>query len=698
MEDNEAVRERYELGMDRIEELLETFLDGWQEEKQDAVYCGYFLIVAGFLKNIKEVYKLVNSGEIKSLSMEELEKWNKTLYAYMTGDGIEGVSYEYSYLNPDYAASILGKKDGKLLCFLFTELQGLIHYAFAQRLFDITIGMELFLEIYGYYREDEETAYKQAKEALYYYASDYCDIRMDYRVREMVDPKLSFATEIIMNSDLTDLRYLYRFGSYISKNEIQIAEYLNGLEEEAVIKLARTFTEGYRVGFINNKIDLSKKSVVNIRYNIGFERIIREAVKQFEAMGLKPAIYYEAVSSIHKKRNLKIGYCATSANRQYEYDHRFDNGLYFDKGFVERKLATYRQGFEHYKELASQYAGPAVLEIFGEHPFLAEDKENAITLSEKQQKLTVYYEREASLILNEYVKMEETSFTIMACPIPEIGADFQEIFDETVKVNTLDIDLYRSIQQKLIDCLDKGEYVHVKGRDNNLTDIKIMLHELENPEKETNFENCLADVNIPVGEVFTSPKLTGTEGVLHVNRVYLNDLDYKGLYLVFRDGMIVEYNCSNFPEKKKNLKFLEENLLCQHKSLPIGEFAIGTNTTAYAMGHRFQIFHLLPILIAEKTGPHFAVGDTCYKMSEDHKVYNPDGKEIVARENECSSQRKTDIEKAYFNCHTDITIPYDELGEIAVYTKAGDKMVIIENGRFVLEGTDELNKPLDGLR
>ena len=32
---------------------------------------------------------------------------------------------------------------------------------------------------------------------------------------------------------------------------------------------------------------------------------------------------------------------------------------------------------------------------------------------------------------------------------------------------------------------------------------------LNNPEKETNFENCLADVNIPLGEVFTSPKLTG---------------------------------------------------------------------------------------------------------------------------------------------------------------------------------------------
>ena len=77
----------------------------------------------------------------------------------------------------------------------------------------------------------------------------------------------------------------------------------------------------------------------------------------------------------------------------------------------------------------------------------------------------------------------------------------------------------------------------------------------------------------------------------------------------------------------------------------------------------------MPILIAEKTGPHFAVGDTCYSWSEDIKVYNPNGKEIIARDNEISLLRKEDPAKAYFQCHTDITIPYEELEEISVVTK-----------------------------
>ena len=49
------------------------------------------------------------------------------------------------------------------------------------------------------------------------------------------------------------------------------------------------------------------------------------------------------------------------------------------------------------------------------------------------------------------------------------------------------------------------------------------------------------------------------------------------------------------------------------------------------MGRRYGITDKLPILIAEKTGPHFAVGDTCYSYEEDLVTRNPDGKQIVAR-------------------------------------------------------------------
>ncbi len=113
------------------------------------------------------------------------------------------------------------------------------------------------------------------------------------------------------------------------------------------------------------------------------------------------------------------------------------------------------------------------------------------------------------------------------------------------------------------------------------------------------------------------------------------------------------------------------------------------------MAQKYDIGAKLPILIAEKTGPHFAVGDTCYSHAEDVKVYNPDGKEIVARDNEVSALRREDADKAYFNCHTDITIPYHELGSLTAVRADGTRAVIIENGRFVLAGCEELNVPLN---
>ena len=204
----------------------------------------------------------------------------------------------------------------------------------------------------------------------------------------------------------------------------------------------------------------------------------------------------------------------------------------------------------------------------------------------------------------------------------------------------------------------------------------------------------MADVNIPVGEVFTSPVLEGTDGVLYVSRVYLDGLEYRDLEITFRDGKITDYSCSNFDSPDEGRKYIFDNVLKNHQTLPLGEFAIGTNTTAYVTARKYGIEEKMPILIAEKTGPHFAVGDTCYSWSEDIRVCNPNGKEIMAKDNSVSILRKEDVSKAYFHCHTDITIPYEELEEISVVTKEGKNIILIKNGRFVLPGTEVLNEPL----
>lgn len=682
-EQNEQMRERYELVMDRIQQIV-------SEETVKGCVADYFTSCALFIGKLNQIVTLCMEDKLRGLTMEELRQMNHELYQDIIKE-----AYETSYANPTYAVKCLGDKNGQMLCYLYTELRSLIAPAFEGRIFELTILAELFVEIYNYFEEEDEYTYKDVKQAIYYYNFDYLDVMLEYRMREQMDPTLTFAKEIMLEQDLTDLRYLYYYGECVTENEIKTAQFMNSLSEEQIKDMAKTYVGGLQRGFEEQRLSIKEKKTVAVRYRLGFERMIAEIVRQFEAIGLEVILYRAATSSICKRQHLKIGYHSTSPNRQYDYDHRFDQGLYLDKAFIQRRLVCQRQAYETFKEWTGVFAGPSVVEVFGEENFEPINKDECIQLDEKQRKLSTEYNRDSSLLANEYVKSEEISFTMIAYPIPEIGEQFEAIFADTVKVNTLDNEEYKRIQQAIIDVLDTADYVHILGAGKNKTDLKINLWEVKDASTESLFENCTASVNIPVGEVFTSPQLNGTCGKLHVTRVFLNELEYLNLELDFMDGRIKDYTCSNFSSKEENRRFVKENLMYNHETLPIGEFAIGTNTTAYVMAQKYNISDKLPILIAEKTGPHFAVGDTCYKMSEDHKVYNPNGKEIIARDNEISLLRKTELEQAYFNCHTDITIPYDELKEISIVRKDGTKEIIIRDGKFVLPGTEELNKAFD---
>ena len=673
---------RYELAIERIENIK-------GENTVSEKYRDYFRTLADFALLVDKLKEKIENGEYYKLSIEELECWNTHLY-----DDVLGEHYKTSYANPAFATEKFGIEYGRLLSFLYTELRGVIPYAFEKKTEYLDILFELFIEVYNQFEEENEPEYEHVRQTIYWYASDYCDVFLADRIKEQIDPEDNFAVDLIMNSDFNDVRYLYYYGEYVSENEKRTAMHLNELPLETIQKMADVYTEGYRIGFVNTGKNLSKKATVNIRYTLGFERVIRIAIENFRKMGLKPTIYRAGVSVLTKRRHLKIGYYGGIANKQYEYDHKDDQALILDRQFMERKLEVMRTTYEQYKDLARRHAGPACMETFGEEPFTPVSKSEAVKLNDKQKEISLEYDSKSSQIVNNYIPGDERSFTIVAYPVPEIGDQYEEIFDEIIKINTLDAKVYEKVQQTIIDVLDQGTSVHILGNNGNHTDLRVQLYKLKDPKKETIFENCVADVNIPVGEVFTSPVLEGTNGVLHVSQVYLNELLYKDLEVTFSNGMVADYNCKNFEHELENKEYFLDNVLYRHPTLPLGEFAIGTNTTAYVAAKKYNIADKMPILIAEKMGPHFAVGDTCYSWAEDIKVYNPNGKEIVARDNSVSIQRKEDVSAAYFHCHTDITIPYEELKSIAVECADRKEIEIIRDGIFVLPGTEILNEPL----
>ena len=681
--------ERLELAMTRIQAIGEE-----QLTVQDAEFPweNYFIQVSAWMKDVYRFIEENEDGKTKDWCMDDWKKLYASVFAPIKTD------YEISYANPDVTEKAFGNVYGKVLSVLASEIYRSFSWYMMGNYEAVVSLWELFVEMYtAFVYSAEEHHLPKAEDlekSFYWYVSDYSDEMVSWRLHEQYEPDFCPIKSIIMNADLTDLRYLYAFGEYVSEVEIGTTNHLNALSQEEIDRMADTFVGGYIRGFKVMGVSLENKKYVTVRGSLGFERVLRSAVHKFREHGLEP-VFFPATTTLLSRRQVRIGYQGKSPNAQYDFDHCKDKALVYDRHLANRHLEVLKKAFEECKEWTGANAGPACFETFGEAPLEPVMKASACHYNAKQQKMEAEFSNLQAALTEQYIKSSEISFTIIAFPTPDIGEEYEAIFDEIMKVNTLDNDMYREIQQKIIDALDQGEYVYVRGKAPNRTAIKVCLHSLSDPEKETLFENCCADVNIPVGEVFTSPKLTGTEGLLHLPGVFLNDIYFKDLVLRFVDGKVASYNCGNTDDEAANLRLVKDYLLAGRDTLPLGEFAIGTNTTAYAAAEKYHMVDRLPILIVEKMGPHFAIGDTCYSRSEDHKVYNPNGKEIIARDNEISARRHEEGFEAYFNCHTDITIPYDEIAEIVVVDRDENMIPIIRDGRFVLEGTEELNIPLN---
>jgi aminopeptidase len=674
--ENDGAQEHYQSVLLNIKNIVAA-TEGSDHRGVKAPFMEYFNQAGRFILDLAEFEKRINHAYFENADFEALKAENRRLFAEITPE-----RYSRSYADPCYAVSRLGDHFGQALSYFYVRVRRSIQFAFQHKIFRIAELGNTFVDLFDLIR-DMGPVYEAVRAKVIEEPQNPKARDVKHELQENFSVDFGYFTDIVRASESGDLRYLFSYGRSISDAEIESARFIRQYPEEKIRSLSGQIAKSYATGFRRDNKDLSRKSTVRIFYAAGYERVIRRLMDDMLDLGLQ-----SVVGSIFSHK----------PNRQYEQDHKFDAALYLDDGYVTRAGHAFSDAYEQMERELAAYSGSVLLETFGEKPFVPDSKSAALRFSSEHHRLTQAYQNRRTEIVEKYMPRTETSFTIISFPSPEIGCGFRDIFDGVYTVNTLDAGKYERIQQSIIDELDKAEYVHVKGKDGSETDIKVKMHPLVDPSKQTNFMNCGADVNIPLGEVFTSPMLKGTSGVLHVEETFLNGLRYDNLKLIFEDGYISEYSCNNYERDEDNKKYIEENLLFPHKTLPVGEFAIGTNTLAYAMSKKYDILKVLPILIIEKMGPHFAVGDTCYRHTEDLPAYNDlDGKEIIARENEKSALRKEKPDEAYTYCHTDITIPYESIDFIAAITKDGSRIDIIRDGRFVLEGTRELNVPLNNL-
>ena len=323
---------------------------------------------------------------------------NRKLYEDILPD-----HYSLSYANPDYAVTKLGPLFGPILSAIYAELRGVIPCVFEGDETGTATFYELFLEVYGNFTGEELPKPETIRNIFKSYCEDYLPDFMAERVRSRVDPSQNFAVQIIMNADLSRTDYLYEFGEYVSENTLAAAEYINSLPEETVRDMAHTFAGECRLGLIGMSIDLSQKRTVEIGYDLGIERMVRCAIEEFAKMGLSPTIVRAPRRLVSRSLNLRNGCTGLIPNRQFDYDHRNDLGLFLDDEYVSKCLRAMQETYEGVKDSARVFAGTAVIETFGEGTFVPGKCEHAVTLSRYQQEKFTYMRNEVEKITNRYI-------------------------------------------------------------------------------------------------------------------------------------------------------------------------------------------------------------------------------------------------------------------------------------------------------
>ena len=147
----------------------------------------------------------------------------------------------------------------------------------------------------------------------------------EFKVRDSLGKGNDYIKYIIDNADMSDERSLYLYGENISDNELGTFRYLASLPEEEINLCASTYVNGYIESFRLAGIDLSAKRTVQVRYAVGFDRIVKEAVRLFRENGLEPVFMRNGAGRFGNK--MESTGCIDT-NPQFAYDHRYDNALY----------------------------------------------------------------------------------------------------------------------------------------------------------------------------------------------------------------------------------------------------------------------------------------------------------------------------------------------------------------------------------
>jgi hypothetical protein len=126
----------------------------------------------------------------------------------------------------------------------------------------------LFVEVYDYVK-NSDIKYEALKTKIVSHEKENLLEKRKIFIRDAFNKNIGYYNDIIKKLDLTDLRYLFRFGQYVSENEIKTAEFLNKYYEDKIKKLSKSIADAMMRGYKVDQKDRKNRTAIKLMYTMG---------------------------------------------------------------------------------------------------------------------------------------------------------------------------------------------------------------------------------------------------------------------------------------------------------------------------------------------------------------------------------------------------------------------------------------------
>ena len=200
-----AVTVEYSANVEKIEEII------MNTENSEDKYFYFINFSAKLLKKYIDLEKELDE-EYFEKEIDELARENKNFYLEILPE-----NYDKSYTNPEYAVKVFGEKYGQLMSYFYAQIRANISNSFSHKIFSINEVLDNLIKFFEYIKTGKSD-YDEMKKIITQKAHENAKSRFALSHKEMRDGNFKRFYDVI-SGNTEDLRYLYKYGLYITENE-----------------------------------------------------------------------------------------------------------------------------------------------------------------------------------------------------------------------------------------------------------------------------------------------------------------------------------------------------------------------------------------------------------------------------------------------------------------------------------------------